>query len=85
MQGRLSEQLLHRPKRAEPRPMAYWLRGQGSPFLRERIDALCDQSADIFVPDVVRTIMEEHLSGQTDHSVQLWTLVMFGAWRSSLG
>jgi len=85
MQGRLSDQLLHRPKRSEPRPMAFWLRGQGSPFLRERIDALCDQSADLFVPSVARQIMEEHLSGRADHSVQLWTLVMFDAWRASLG
>ena len=85
MQGRLSDQLLHRPKRAEPTPMAHWLRGPGAPFLRERIDALCEQSADLFVPSVVRNLMQVHLSGEKDHSVQLWTLVMFDAWRSSLG
>ena len=85
MQGRLSDQLLNRPKRAEPKPMAHWLRGPGSPFLQQRIDALCEQSSDLFVPSVVRAIMHEHLSGDVDHSVQLWTLVMFDAWRSSLG
>ena len=85
MQGRLSDQLLHRPKRAEPTPMAFWLRGQGAPFLRERVDALCEHGADLFVPGVVRQIMNDHLSGQHDHSAQLWTLVMFDAWRTSLG
>ena len=84
MQGRLSDQLLNRPKRAEPKPMVHWLRGPGAPFLRQRIDALCDQSADLFVPSVVRSMMHEHLSGEVDHSVQLWTLVMFDAWRSSI-
>jgi asparagine synthase (glutamine-hydrolysing) len=84
MHGRLSEQLLHRPKRAMPAPMAGWLQGPGARFMRERLDALCDRSSDIFVPDVVTEYMRAHLAGSVDHSVRLWSLVMFDSWRASL-
>ncbi|MAY79387.1 MAG: hypothetical protein CL930_01215 [Deltaproteobacteria bacterium] len=84
MHGRLSEQLLHRPKRALPAPMANWLRGPGARFMQQRLDALCDRSSDLFVPAVVTEHMQAHLSGDADHSVRLWSLVMFDAWRASL-
>ena len=84
MQGRIPERLLHRPKRAEPRPMAHWLRGPGSVFLKQRIESTVDRCSDMFVPSTVQTLMLEHLDGTADHSLQLWNLVMFDAWRASL-
>ena len=84
MQGRLPDRLLNRPKRAEPTPMADWLRGPGETFLRRRIDATLTRCQDLFVPDAINQRMQAHLAGEADHSVQLWTLVMFDAWRASL-
>ena len=84
MQGRLPDRLLNRPKRAEPTPMATWLRGPGEQFLKDRIEATADRCADLFVPAVLRDKMNVHLRGEADHAVQLWTLVMFDAWRASL-
>jgi len=83
MQGRLSERLLHRPKRAEPSPMADWTRGPGAQFLRDRIDATTERCGDLFVPATIQALVNAHLSGEEDHSIQLWTLVMFDAWRAS--
>ncbi len=84
MQGRLPERLLNRPKRAEPTPMADWLRGPGETFLRQRIESTMARCQDLFVPEAINQRMQAHLAGEVDHSVQLWTLVMFDAWRASL-
>lgn len=84
MQGRLSDRLLHRPKRAEPRPMAQWLRGPGAAFLRERIESTTERCGDLFMNGTIRTMAETHLNGEADYSMQLWNLVMFDAWRASL-
>ena len=84
MQGRLPDRLLNRPKRTEPTLMADWLRGPGQRFLCERIEATADRCADLFVPTVLRQRMNAHLNGEADYSAQLWTLVMFDAWRASL-
>ncbi len=83
MRGRLSERLLHRPKRAEPSPMADWTRGPGAQFLRNRIDATTERCSDLFVPATISALMNSHLNGEADHSVQLWMLVMFDSWRAS--
>jgi asparagine synthase (glutamine-hydrolysing) len=85
MAGRIPDRLLNRPKRAEPRPMAHWLRGPGSVFLRARIESTLDRCDDLFVPSTIQVMMNDHLNGDTDHSLQLWNLVMFDAWRASLG
>ncbi|MEC8194028.1 MAG: asparagine synthetase B [Myxococcota bacterium] len=84
MQGRIPDRLLHRPKRAEPRPMAQWLRGPGAEFLRARIASTTDRCGDLFMADTIQTMASEHLNGEVDHSLQLWNLVMFDAWRASL-
>ena len=80
MNGRLPSRLLRRPKRAMPAPLGQWLRGPGAGLLRERVDHLCHQASDLFVPRTMRTLCREHLDGSRDHAVQLWTLILLGAW-----
>ena len=80
MEGRLPSRLLHRPKRAMPTPLGQWLRGPGAPFLRERVDHLCEAGSGLFVPRAIRTLSRAHLDGTQDHALQLWTLVLLGAW-----
>ncbi len=84
MQGRLPERLLNRPKRAEPSLMANWTRGPGATFLRERIEGTAERCGDLFVPELIREKLNTHLAGKADHSVQLWTLLLFDAWRKNL-
>ncbi len=80
MEGRLPARLLNRPKRANPTPLGHWLRGPGAAFLRERTEHLCEATSGLFVPRTIRTLCREHLDGSEDHALQLWTLVLFGAW-----
>lgn len=82
---RLPEQLVNRPKRSLPNPLSQWLRGGGAEFLREQIEAVCEEDAELFVPGTVRRLMTEHLSGAQDHGLKLWTLLLFRTWRQSSG
>jgi asparagine synthase (glutamine-hydrolysing) len=82
MEGRIPDQLLHRPKRTLPSPLDAWLRGPGAAFLTERTEAICADG--YFHADAVRRIVSEHRSGFRDHATRLWTLVFFQAWRASL-
>ena len=82
MEGRIPDQLLHRPKRTLPSPLDRWLRGPGSAFLIERTEALCND--ELFHADGIRKLVAEHRSGFRDHATRLWTLLFFQAWRSLL-
>jgi len=84
MHGRISARLLNRPKRGVPKPMDRWLRGPGAMFLQARVEQLCADSSDLFIPETLRGIVRSHLDGDGDHAMQLWALLMFDAWRSKL-
>ncbi len=84
MEDRLPRQLLHRPKRSLPNPLNLWLRAPGADFLAEQVDGICDRDRDLFVPGVVRRLAEEHRSGEVNHGLRLWTLILFHIWRCEL-
>ena len=84
MENRLPRQLLHRPKRSLPNPLNLWLRAPGADFLAEQVEGICEHDSDLFVPDVVRRLAAQHRSGEVNHGLRLWTLILFGLWRRSL-
>ena len=84
MTDRLPRQLLHRPKRSLPNPLSHWLRGPGSDFLAEQVDAICEYDADLFMPSVIRRLATEHRTGAKSHGLRLWTLILFRIWRGML-
>ncbi|RME22397.1 MAG: asparagine synthetase B, partial [Deltaproteobacteria bacterium] len=72
MAGRLPRRLLDRDKRSLPAPLDRWLRGPGRSFLRERIDAVCDDPAGTWNADGVRRLLHEHVEGDRNHGLKLW-------------
>ena len=84
MADRLPRPLLHRPKRSLPNPLNLWLREPGADFLSDQVEAICDQDADLFVPAVVQRLAAEHRSGEGNHGLRLWTLILFHIWRAGL-
>jgi asparagine synthase (glutamine-hydrolysing) len=81
----LSKEILYRNKMGFAVPLAAWFRGA----LRQRIRAallgpiLSDTG--IFNTGFLETLLDQHQSGQRDHSAVLWALLMFEAFvRTSL-
>jgi len=82
----LSKEILYRNKMGFAVPLANWFRGA----LRQRVrDALLGPTLSgmgIFNTAFLETLLDQHQSGQRDHSAALWALLMFEAFvRSSLG
>ncbi|MFO1412785.1 MAG: XrtA/PEP-CTERM system amidotransferase [Burkholderiales bacterium] len=76
---RLPNELIYRPKMGFSVPLARWFRGP----LRERVrDALLgERLADTgwFERSYLAELVDQHQSGQRDHSAALWTTLMFEA------
>jgi len=79
MEPLLPHDIMYRPKMGFAVPLARWFRGP----LRERVRGalLAGPLAEsgMFDPAAVRQMVEQHESGQRDHSTPLWTLLMYDA------
>lgn len=78
LRGRVPDEVLDGPKKGFEVPLKHWFRTDLAPLA----ESLCDREAVVahFRPDAVRRLVREHRSGLADHSVALWTLVMFDRW-----
>ena len=81
----LPQEVLYRPKQGFSVPLARWFRGP----LRQRARDTLTQGAllqcGLFDADALRRIVEQNESGQRDHSVTIWSLVMFDAFLRNAG
>jgi asparagine synthase (glutamine-hydrolysing) len=80
MEPYLPNELLHRPKMGFGCPIDHWFRSG----LRElAYDVLLSQSArqrNLFRPDYVRCLLDEHCALTHDHHTRLWALLMLELW-----
>jgi asparagine synthase (glutamine-hydrolysing) len=68
--------ILYRPKQGFAVPLAAWFRG---PLRRRLRDALCGRvlrQSGLFEMSAIATLLDQHQSGERDHSAALWTLSM---------
>lgn len=75
----LPNDVLYRPKMGFAVPLARWFRGP----LRERIRSAVRSPAlgdtGFFNMETLGNLADEHISGLSDHSTALWTILMFDA------
>ena len=75
----LPDDVLYRPKMGFAVPLARWFRGP----LRDRIRAAVKSPAlgntGFFNMGTLSQLADEHISGLSDHSTALWTILMFDA------
>jgi asparagine synthase (glutamine-hydrolysing) len=76
----LPESLFERPKQGFNVPIGEWLRGP----LREWAQGLLDRDRirrdGLLHPERIQACWQQHLSGRTDRSSELWAILMVQAW-----
>jgi asparagine synthase (glutamine-hydrolysing) len=79
LEPHLPSDLLYRQKQGFSVPLARWFRGP----LRQRVrDTLLGRplaASGLFEPQALRDIVDQNESGQRDHSVVIWSFLMFDA------
>ena len=78
-------EMIERPKKGFSVPLGQWLRGP----LRDWAEALLNEQRleqDGYLNSaVVRRVWSDHLQGKRDHSLKLWSILMFQAWLENNG
>ena len=72
--------LFDRPKAGFAVPIGAWLRGPLKPWAEELLDERRLLSEGWFDPRKVRRRWDDHLSGRSDATAALWSILMFQAW-----
>ena len=75
----LPHEVLYRPKMGFSVPLAQWLRGPLKDRLQQAVLGTQMEATGYFNPQTLQDMVRQHLSGQSDHSASLWTLLMFDA------
>lgn len=80
MEGRLPEEVIYRPKKGFPVPVAAWLRNGLGDFACETL--LHPKSAVGAYADmsVVAQMLERHRAGRANYADQLWNLLVLECW-----
>ena len=61
-------------------PVGAWFRGPLKAMLQDTVASPRALERGYFRPDPVRRLVQQHVSGQADHTLRLWTLLMLELW-----
>ncbi|TSE01176.1 asparagine synthase (glutamine-hydrolyzing) [Skermania sp. ID1734] len=79
LEGIVPPHVLHRAKLGFPVPLRHWLRGtELYDWAQEQIAN--SQTDHIFDKAAIKTMLDEHRAGTSDHSRRLWTVLVFMVW-----
>ncbi len=75
--------LIERPKMGFGVPINKWLQGALRPWAEELISEKRLENSGHFDVKQVRKMWQEHLTGQKNNQHQLWSILMFEAWKDA--
>lgn len=81
--GRISDDVLNRPKHGFGVPVAAWLNGPLKGLLQEVTSETFIREQGLFDPGFINKMKSEHASGRTDRRKELWALLAFQLWYRS--
>jgi asparagine synthase (glutamine-hydrolysing) len=73
-------EVLYRRKMGFGVPVGHWMRNEMQGFVRETLLGERSLKRGLFRPEQLTRIVEQHASGQKDHYLHLWTLLMLELW-----
>ncbi|HEY3488888.1 MAG TPA: asparagine synthase (glutamine-hydrolyzing) [Candidatus Deferrimicrobiaceae bacterium] len=74
-------ELLERPKMGFGIPVDRWLRNELRPLVEEHLSPERIRKEGFLRPEGVSRLVDEHMSGRTNHMYRIWALLMFSMWR----
>jgi len=75
----LPKEVLYRPKMGFSVPLAGWLRGPLAGRLRDALKTGAVAQCGYFKHSVLNDLVNQHVSGRSNHSTMLWSLLMLDA------
>jgi len=72
--------ILNRRKQGFGIPLGNWFRGGLTGLFSDVLDAPRTRQRGYFEPAFVNRLLREHLTGQRDHTLRLWQLLVFELW-----
>jgi asparagine synthase (glutamine-hydrolysing) len=75
----VAKEILYRPKQGFAVPLAAWFRGPLRRRLRDNLLGPVLRESGLFDTGTIATLLDQHQSGERDHSAALWTLSMMEA------
>lgn len=82
---KVPKSLLDRPKQGFGVPLRHWFRNELRDLLKEMLTPNRLEPFGIQNNALVQQFVEEHLSGQKDHSRRLWALLVLSMWGEKYG
>lgn len=76
----LPEEIINRPKKGFGIPIHKWLKTSLKKTLIEKLSKKPLEKQGLFNYQFIKQLIDEHLSGQADHRMVLWNLLMFQYW-----
>jgi asparagine synthase (glutamine-hydrolysing) len=80
MRPALPRGIAERPKKGFGIPVAAWFKNELRDALQDELSPGRLASQEIFRPDAVQRLMQDHLSGRRDNRKELWALFVFQHW-----
>jgi asparagine synthase (glutamine-hydrolysing) len=77
----LPRDLVDRPKQGFGVPLGVWFRGNLKELFADTLLSSGSLGRSFFQPAFVHRLVREHVSGQRDHTLRLWQLVVFERWQ----
>jgi len=76
----LPDHIIYRRKKGFGVPLAKWLRNGLKELLLDTLHSSACRSRGWIRPDILQTLLNEHLAQQQEHHQGLWTLLMLELW-----
>jgi asparagine synthase (glutamine-hydrolysing) len=80
MEPYLPREVIYRKKMGFGVPIDQWLRAELKPLAYDTLLSQAARERDLFHPDYVRQLLDEHSSGERNHHNRLWALLMLELW-----
>ncbi|MCP4627151.1 MAG: hypothetical protein GY850_27120 [bacterium] len=77
----LPESIFKKKRNGFSLPMGKWLKGPLRHLLNVYLSEKVVSGRGIFRPDTIESMIQSHLQGKNDFSLQLWALITLEAWQ----